>query len=361
MHLKYKQYQIWCPKNLRNCRLRLKYEVNGGKCIFLWFKIWLCNLLSFPSIKLRINRQYFCHKSINVFQNLFMFRHCSWWIQILSWDENKTDGPLGVDQLQTDQAVGPQVGLSSFSRPFRITTNSGFVEFLWLQLEPCCLKPPRDHGVVVEPRENIQQFLPLPGTWKTIQVCVEGYWNLTDLGKFHLRYFFHVLLTLSKKNLLPVSAYSPAVLAATDRTSILEIQADLVMINIQSFLHLLLLYIESKVNFTSLWISLYKNLIELTPKKNMHQNRVNCPCPHQPALPVCYTVILVDGSTSNRPLSPTKLDFTELKICLWQSKSIKTICCQASLVVSNKPADSVAIGSIMRGMGQKIACNIENC
>ena len=279
MHLKYKQYQIWCPKNLRNCRLRLKYEVNGGKCIFLWFKIWLCNLLSFPSIKLRINRQYFCHKSINVFQNLFMLRHCSWWIQILSWDENKTDGPLEVDQLQTDQAVGPQVGLSSFSRPFRITTNSGFVEFLWLQLEPCCLKPLRDHGVVVEPGENIQQFLPLPGTWKTIQVCVEEYWNLTDLGKFHLRYFFHVLLTLSKK------IYCPCL-----RTVQRCWQQQIALV--------------------------FYTYRELTPLKNMHQNRVNCPCPHQPALPVCYTVILVDGSTSNRPLSPTKLDFTEFKIHL---------------------------------------------
>ena len=72
-----------------------------------------------------------------------------------------------------------------------------------------------------------------------------------------------------------MSAYSPAVLAATDRTSILEIQADLAMINIQSFLHFLLFYIESIVNFISLCISFYKDLIELTPKKNMHdQNRV---------------------------------------------------------------------------------------
>ena len=58
---------------------------------------------------------------------------------------------------------------------------------MWLQLEPCCFKTLREHSVAVEcrePGEDIHQFLLVPGTWKTIQACVEGYWNLTDFFQF---------------------------------------------------------------------------------------------------------------------------------------------------------------------------------
>ena len=104
LHLKYKQYQIWCPQNRRNCWLELEYGENlfsyDSKCWFRMLPHCICNLLNFPSIKLRINHQYFCQKSIkDCFKTLFMSRHCSWWIQILppgeySWSGSAA-GPTG--------------------------------------------------------------------------------------------------------------------------------------------------------------------------------------------------------------------------------------------------------------------------